>query len=138
MNWKNMLQKLDVIGHVHLLGLQRDPLPYYACATVYLRTAIFEGENLSSYQAMAIGLPVVGFDTGCGNELIKKVGYGILVPNRDREALTRAVQKILNLQTEGKKWEDGVRVSSSEVGHTASHRGIHQCIRCSERTPRDQ
>jgi glycosyltransferase involved in cell wall biosynthesis len=80
-------KELGVEKRVHLLGFCPDPLPYYAAADVYLRTNLFEAENLSSYQAMAMGLPVVGFDTGCETELLRKVGHGFLITPRDTEEL---------------------------------------------------
>ncbi len=56
-------RELGVAAHVHLAGFHADPLPFYAAADIYLRTPIFEADNLSSYQAMALAVPVVGFDT---------------------------------------------------------------------------
>jgi glycosyltransferase involved in cell wall biosynthesis len=88
--------ELGVAEHVHLVGFQPEPLPFYASANIYLRTPVFEAENLSSYQAIAMGLPVVGFDTGCETELIPEVGNGILVPNRDGAAFARAMARILS------------------------------------------
>ena len=41
--------------NVHALGFMSDPLPYYAAGNIYLRTNLFESENLSSYVAMAMG-----------------------------------------------------------------------------------
>jgi len=94
---------LGVSRHVHLLGFQDNPLPYYAAATVYFRTGILEGENLSSLQAMAMGLAVVGFDTSCEMDLITKVGHGILVPNQNVEALAAAAEQILTLPDQGRE-----------------------------------
>ena len=94
---------LGIFHHVHLLGHQDDPLPYYAAATVYLRTMIFEERNLSCFEAMAMGLPMVGFDTGCEADLINKVGHGILVPNQSAEALSAAVAQILLLPDHGRE-----------------------------------
>lgn len=95
-------KELDVASHTHFIGYQTHPLPYYAAADVYLRTPVFEAENLCSYQAIAMGLPVVGFDTGCESELIDKVGHGVLVPNRNGEALTEAIAPILALPDRGR------------------------------------
>jgi glycosyltransferase involved in cell wall biosynthesis len=93
---------LGVAGHVHLIGFRPDPLPYYAAADIYLRTPVFEAENLSSYQAMASGLPVVGFDTGNETELIRKAGHGHLVANRDAAALADGVARILSSPDRGR------------------------------------
>jgi len=96
-------RKLGISPHVHLLGHQGHTLPFYAAATVYLRTMIFEETNLSTYQAMAMGLPIVGFDTGCETELLNKVGHGILVPNKSVEALSTAVAQILSMPDQGRE-----------------------------------
>lgn len=95
-------KELGVAEHVHLLGFQPEPLPFYATANIYLRTTVFEAENLSSYQAIAMGLPVVGFDTGCETELVPKVGNGILVPNRDGAAFASAIERVLSLPDGGR------------------------------------
>jgi glycosyltransferase involved in cell wall biosynthesis len=93
---------LGITEHVHLVGFRPDPLPYYVAANLYLRTPVFEAENLSSYQAMAAGLPVVGTDTGNETELIRKVGHGLLVPNRDGAALAEAIARVLTLPDGGR------------------------------------
>lgn len=94
-------RELGISEHVHLVGFQAEPLPYYAAADIYLRTPVLEADNLSSYQAIAMGLPVVGFDTGRDSELIPKAGHGILVPNRDGAAFARAIASILALPDGG-------------------------------------
>jgi glycosyltransferase involved in cell wall biosynthesis len=86
---------LGVAAHVHLAGYRPDPFPYFAAGDVYLRTPVFEPENLSFYQSMAAGLPAAGFDTGWP-DLIARVGHGHLVPNRDPDALAAAVESILS------------------------------------------
>lgn len=88
-------KELGLEQHVHIVGFHADPLPFYAAANLYLRTTIFEAENLCSYQAMAMGLPVVGFDTGSETELLNKAGHGTLVPNKDAAALAAAAETIL-------------------------------------------
>ena len=50
-----------------------------------------------------MGLPMVGFDTCCETDLIKKVGHGILVPNKSVEALSAAVAQILLLPDHGRE-----------------------------------
>ncbi|GJL60478.1 MAG: hypothetical protein NPIRA03_33350 [Nitrospirales bacterium] len=96
-------KNLSVYGHVRLVGYQDDLLPYYAAATVYLRTMVFEETNLSTYKAMAMGIPIVGFDTGCETELLKKVGHGILVPNKSVAGLSAAIAQILTLPDHGRE-----------------------------------
>lgn len=107
---------LSISSHVHLVGYQDELLPYYAAATVYLRTMIFEETNLSTYKAMAMGLPIVGFDTGCETELLKKVGHGILVPNKSVAGLSTAVAQILTLPDHGRELGDrGIEFSQANL-----------------------
>ncbi len=118
-NWEEERAKLEnkaatlgVSDHVHIVGFVPDPLPFYAAADIYLRTLVFEGDNLSSFQAMAMGLPVIGFDTQKETELISKVKHGILVPPRDAAAIASAVQGVLLLPDRGRSMgERGVEYS---------------------------
>jgi glycosyltransferase involved in cell wall biosynthesis len=93
---------LSVSEHAHLPGFIDEPLPFYAAADIYLRTPVYESDNLSSYQAMAMGLPIVGFETGREAELTGKVGNGMLVPLRDAVALSCAAEQILRLPDRGR------------------------------------
>jgi glycosyltransferase involved in cell wall biosynthesis len=95
-------RELGVSDHVHLIGFQKNPFPYFAAADIYLRTTVLEPENLSFYQSMAMGLPVVGFDTGNGPDLITKVAHGHLVLNKDSSALAREAANILMLPDGGR------------------------------------
>jgi glycosyltransferase involved in cell wall biosynthesis len=51
---------------------------------------------------MAMGLPVVGFETGRKTELLDKVGHGSLIRLKDTEAIAAAVQRILSLPDRGR------------------------------------
>lgn len=95
------IRDLGVEQHAHLIGFDREPLPYYAAADIYLRTTTMESENISSLQAIAMGLPTVGFDSFSATDLIGKLGHGILVPNADAHALATASCQILSLPDRG-------------------------------------
>jgi glycosyltransferase involved in cell wall biosynthesis len=98
---ESRIKELGVEQHAHLVGFDREPLPYYAAADIYLRTTTMEGENLSSRQAIAMGLPTVGFDSCPETDLIGKLGHGIVVPNADAAALASATCEILSLPDRG-------------------------------------
>lgn len=97
-------KELGVERHMHLLGFIDEPLPFYAAADIYFRTPVYEADNISSGQAMAMGLPAVGFETGSEEELelIGKAGHGLLVPPRDWLALSEAARSILALPDRGR------------------------------------
>lgn len=93
---------LGLSDRVHVVGYADDPYPYYAAADVYLRTVLLEGENRASYDAMAFGLPIVGFDTGHALDRIAAVGNGVLVPTGDSSALAAALVEILRQPDRGR------------------------------------
>jgi len=98
---KARVSGLRLTDRCHFLGFKEDPFPYYAAADIYLRTTIMEADNISSANAMAMGLPIVGFDTGAETELLRKVGNGILVPSRNVEEFSNAVIKIISSPDKG-------------------------------------
>lgn len=98
---ESQIKTLGLEQHAHLIGFDPEPLPYYAAADVYLRTTTMEAENTSSQQAIAMGLPVVGFDTCRETDLIGKLRHGLLVPNEDAAALAAATCQILSLPDRG-------------------------------------
>ncbi|TKB69496.1 MAG: glycosyltransferase family 4 protein [Nitrospira sp.] len=115
-------RELGVVAHIHLMGFHDAPLRYYAAADVYLRTPIYEAENLSSYHAMAIGLPVVGFNTRCETELLDKVGHGVLVANEDSRKLAEGIIEILSHPDKGRE------MGRQGAEYSKSYLGIHQTI----------
>jgi glycosyltransferase involved in cell wall biosynthesis len=93
---------LGVGAHAHVIGYRDEPLPYYAAADVYLRTTLLESDTLASYNAMAVGVPVVGFDCGGATELVPSAGNGILVRSADPAALAEGIRHILSLPDRGR------------------------------------
>ena len=116
------IEELGVAQHAHLIGFDPTPLPYYAAADIYLRTTTMEGENISSRQAIAMGLPAVGFDTRCETDLIAKLGHGKLVPNADATALARATCEILSTP------DHGVALGARGIDYCKTNMGIQKHV----------
>ena len=116
------VEELGVAQHAHLVGFDPQPLPYYAAADVYLRTTTMEGENISSRQAIAMGLPTAGFDTACGTDLIARLGHGILVPNADAAALAQATCEILSTP------DRGAALGARGIDYCKTHMGIQKHV----------
>jgi glycosyltransferase involved in cell wall biosynthesis len=89
--------RLRISHRVHFAGFRHDYLRYYAAADVYLRTTIFEPENLSFYSAAAIGLPIIGFETGWATDPLRRIGNGLIVTNGHSAALANALAEVLTL-----------------------------------------
>jgi glycosyltransferase involved in cell wall biosynthesis len=120
--------ELGVEQHTHLFGFMNDPLPLYAAADIYLRAYLFEADNLSSIKAMAMGLPVVGFEVEGGLELVAETGHGLLVPPRDAEAMAEAAARILSLPDGGRE------LGSRGVDYCRLHLDFQQAVHLLEAT----
>jgi len=96
------IAQLGVQDHAHLVGYRRDPLVFYAAADLYLRSALLEAENFSFYEAMATGLPAVGFATGVSRDLLLSVGNGAQVPLGEAREFADAAARVLQLPDRGR------------------------------------
>src|SRR5690606_11384402 len=96
---------------VHNLGLQenvsllgRMPLEevkeYMREASLMLLPSVEEGLPNVAVEAMAIGLPVAGFEIGGMPELIENGKEGWLVPSRDVEAMAEVVMEFEKMSLE--------------------------------------
>lgn len=94
--------RLGVQAHTHLVGYHREPLRFYAAADVYFRSTLFEPENLSFYDAMAMGLPAIGFAIGEERDLLVTVGHGVQVPQGDVTAFAHAAARVLQMPDRGR------------------------------------
>ena len=85
-------------GSVRLAGVVRgDELSaLYTEATVLLTASRYEGWPIAVAEAMASGLPVVGFDAPGVNELVRRGQDGVLVPLGDTTGLTRALREVFD------------------------------------------
>ena len=81
---------------IHLVGFQRDVPPYLAATDIFIMPSYREGFGLSNIEASAMGLPIVSTRIpGCVDSVIDG-STGLLVPPRDVEKLTEAIQKYLD------------------------------------------
>jgi glycosyltransferase involved in cell wall biosynthesis len=78
-----------------LLGQRRDTAALLSCADVFVLPSLVEGLPLSVLEAMAAGVPVVATDIPGTREAVEHEVTGLLVPARDAQALTRAIDRTL-------------------------------------------
>lgn len=98
---EQLSRELEIGNRVHMLGFISDLLPFYAAADIYLRTYLFEGDNLSSLQALAVGVPAVGYDTHQAVDILRDAKAGLLVQPGDVPALAIALGQIVALPDRG-------------------------------------
>jgi glycosyltransferase involved in cell wall biosynthesis len=103
---ENLEQKAAELGidkNVHFVGFSQNPLRFCTAADLFWRTTVFEPENLSFYESMAMALPAVGFETAEGRDLLGTVGHGFKVLAGDVNAFARASVELLNLPDRGRE-----------------------------------
>jgi glycosyltransferase involved in cell wall biosynthesis len=79
---------------VHMAGYVDDIAELYRGASVFVCTSRYEGFGLPIVEAMASGIPVVSYDNSSLPEVVADAG--VLVPDGDVAALTKAVRAILD------------------------------------------
>ena len=118
--------ELGVASRIHFQGFVAEPLPWYAAADLYLRTNVVEADNLSSVQAMAAGLPVVGFNTGSEAELVNVAEHGLLATNRDPSALADAIRDLIGTGQRARMGEQGAAYARDHLSLDAVIRSCEQ------------
>jgi glycosyltransferase involved in cell wall biosynthesis len=124
-------ETLGVAARTRMVGFVDEPLPFYAAADVFLRTLTFEGDNRASFAAMAMGLPVVGFDTGRASDHLARVGHGRLVQPGDAAELAAATADVLTSPDRGRSL--GERGASYAAEHLDIRDGIEMLTSVCER-----
>jgi glycosyltransferase involved in cell wall biosynthesis/uncharacterized membrane protein YbhN (UPF0104 family) len=128
---ENQIRSLGLVNRVHLPGFISNLLPYYAAADIYLRTYLFEGDNLSSLQALAMGVPAVGFDTNRETDVLRDAQAGLLVPPGDERALAGALDEVLSLP------DRGAALGAAGAAHLDSKFDVHRLIEALEKNYRE-
>ena len=89
---------LKVQDRVEFIGaLPQAELPrYYAECSVFVLPSIREGMGLVLAEALLCGAPVIAANSGGVTDIVKDGETGLLVPERDAQAIANAITRILN------------------------------------------
>lgn len=96
---KQQIAELGLDQFVDLIGWTDDVYAELRHSDVYVCTSILEGVSLSIIEAMLCGLPIIATDVGGNKDLVKPGFNGVLVENRNEDALADAMLVMLNDQT---------------------------------------
>jgi glycosyltransferase involved in cell wall biosynthesis len=81
---------------VHRLGVRSDVYRLMQAPDMMVFPSLFEGLGVSLIEAMGSGLPVVVFDRPPMNQIVSHDLTGMVVPDRDTQALTGTMQTLLS------------------------------------------
>ncbi len=94
---KARVAELQISEHVIFHGYQSGAALglFYISADCFLLTSDYEGWGMVIIEAMSAGLPVIMTDVGCAGELVVDGVSGLVIPPRDQEALTVAMNRLM-------------------------------------------
>lgn len=102
-NLEQLVDELDLEGHVRFLGIRSDIANLLACMDVVALSSREEGLPLCILEAMAAGKPVVATEIGGIPTVVRHGETGLLVPSGDAHAMATALLTILNDAGQGSR-----------------------------------
>ena len=105
---RECIQKLGIESAVTIVSWTEQPEIEYADADVFLLGSDHEAYGLTLVEALAAGLPVVTTDVGCVGEIVEHDVHGIVVPPRDEDAFTHALERMIH--------DEAFRAASGRAG----------------------
>ena len=94
---QNLIYELNVQEFVHLIGLYRNPFPFFKKAKLFLLSSDYEGFGRVLVEAMICGCPVIAHDCPVGpREVLENGKSGLLVPSNQPEVMAKAIIRTLN------------------------------------------
>ncbi|GIB17883.1 4-alpha-N-acetylgalactosaminyltransferase [Vibrio cholerae] len=90
-----LIEQLELKSYVALLGLRFDVVDWMSAADIYVMSSAWEGMPMVLLEAMATERVVIATDCGGVREVLGDYGY--LVPPRNSEKLTEAIEQAMAL-----------------------------------------
>jgi glycosyltransferase involved in cell wall biosynthesis len=117
---------------VHRLGVRTDIFRLMAAGDLMVFPSLYEGLGVSLIEGMGSGLPIVVFDRPPMNQIVEHDVTGLVVPDRDSDALARAISRLASERdTADRLGGQAARVvrEKYEVGNTAHQlEGLYRTI----------
>ncbi len=110
-----------------LISYQKNPRPYLEAANVFVLPTYKETYSLGVIEAMALGLPVIGTNSGGTSEQVISGERGYLIESRSASAIAEAVEFYVNNKNEieaqgqrAKKWSTATHSWENSLNQLAS------------------
>lgn len=123
---KALIQARNLTDVVHYEDWTDDMASYLKTADIFVLSSDYEGWGLSVVEACAAGCPVVMTDVGCAGEFLINGENGSVVPVRDVNALTKALEQLINSQELREKISSTARASVTTL---TTHQEYMEAIR---------
>ena len=88
---------------IRMLGTRQDVPALMNAADAYLMSSAWEGLPMVLLEAAASGLPMVSTDVGGNEEVVVTGKTGVLVPPKDSEALSSAINIMMDLEPQARR-----------------------------------
>lgn len=110
-SYQSLAEELGVADRVEFPGFATDMPAQLEKAGMFVLSSDYEGMPNALMEAMALGLPCVSTDCGGGGArfLIRDGENGLLVPQKDVDAMAQAMDKILSDQEFAQKLGENAR-----------------------------
>lgn len=92
---QNLAAVLQIEDITHFQGFVQDMSSFYDSLHVFAFPSLWEGMGNAVLEAMAAARPVVGFAVSSMPEVVRQEATGLLVPERDVEALAQALERLI-------------------------------------------
>ncbi|MGM0676617.1 MAG: glycosyltransferase [Pseudomonadota bacterium] len=111
-----LAQTLGVSDRLLMPGFEANPYAWLTRANLFALSSTWEGSPNALTEAMALGVPVVSTDCRSGpREVLDGGRLGPLVPVGDAEALSRAMDDVLDDPTDARLLQEGVEEYRAEI-----------------------
>lgn len=124
-----LVEQFGLGGHVRFLGHRDDVPELLAACDLFLMPSETEGLPIAAVEALAMGVPVVGFDVGGMSEVIGHGRSGWLVPFGDEEGFVSGVAALLHDPERMKALRLEARRAAERFGIEEHVRRLVECYR---------
>ncbi len=93
---REQLAALGLSNRVHFIGFVKDSARFLGQIDLFVLSSLSEGFSIATVEAMATGLPVVVTQCGGPEEIVTDGINGIVVPTRDPQALSAAIDRLID------------------------------------------
>ncbi|UJP64161.1 glycosyltransferase [Mongoliitalea daihaiensis] len=91
----DLIENSGKSSHFHMVGVQKQVVPYLSCMDLYMSSSEFEGLPVAMLEGMSCGLPVVATNAGGIAEVVQDGVEGYLCAVENWQALTSLALRLI-------------------------------------------